>query len=471
VLIRQAEVANARSADVRIRGERITEMGTSLAPLGDETVLDADGGALLPGLHDHHLHLCALAASQVSLRCGPPEVRDAHALGRALAGALPPRAANPWIRGVGYHESVAGALDRDALDGWVSDRPVRIQHRSGALWMLNSEGVRRLGLEDGRDATGVERDTGGRPTGRLFRLDAWLRERLGASRPPELNATGARLAAFGVTGLTDATPGNGAEDLAHFVDAVASGALPQRLTVMGTPELPEPPPGAVSRGAVKRFLQDAALPDFDELASWIVAAHEAGRPVALHCVTRAELVLAAAVLESAGAGEGDRIEHASVAPPEVLELLRALPVTVVTQPNFIRERGDVYAKEVAGEDRAWLYRCRGFVDAAVPLGGGTDAPFGDPDPWLAMQAAVDRRTADGLELGPGESLTPERALGLFTTRAEAPGGAPRRVEVGAIADLCLLDRPWSQARERLSSECVTATLCSGRLIPRRGSDS
>ena len=62
----------------------------------------------------------------------------------------------------------------------------------------------------------------------------------------------------------------------------------------------------------------------------------------------------------------------------------------------------------------------GFLDAAIPLGAGTDAPFGDPDPWLAMQAAVDHRTRDGAALCPEESIDPERALALFTTTAAAP---------------------------------------------------
>ena len=57
-----------------------------------------------------------------------------------------------WIRGVGYFESVAGELDRARLDRLAPARPLRIQHRSGALWMLNSAAVDRLGLDrwDGR---------------------------------------------------------------------------------------------------------------------------------------------------------------------------------------------------------------------------------------------------------------------------------------------------------------------------------
>jgi predicted amidohydrolase YtcJ len=81
-----------------------------------------------------------------------------------------------------------------------------------------------------------------------------------------------------------------------------------------------------------------------------------------------------------------------------------------------------------------------------------------------MQAAVDRRTAAGATLGAGEALSPERALALFTTPAEAPGGAPRSIALGACADLCLLDRPWARARHALASAAVAATFRAGRLI-------
>jgi predicted amidohydrolase YtcJ len=277
---------------------------------------------------------------------------------------------------------------------------------------------------------------------------------------------GRQLAENGVTGATDATPGNAAAELGLFAEAVATGALPQRLVVMGSPSLPEPSDPRIERGAVKIVLAEHDLPAFDTLCDEIAQAHASARPVAVHCVTRAELVLAVGAFAAAGARAGDRIEHASIAPPDVVKLLADLPLTVVTQPNFVRERGDAYAVEVESGDRPWLYRCRGFDDAAVPLGGGTDAPFGEPDPWAAMRAAVDRRTAGGLRVCPAEALDPERALALFTTRADAPGAAPRRVEVGAPADLCLLDRPWSRARERLSRELVAATIRDGRLLYR-----
>jgi predicted amidohydrolase YtcJ len=461
VLIARAEIGGIAPLDARITDGRIAEIRRGLARRAGETQLDAGGGALLPGLHDHHLHLFALAAAEESLRCGPPAVRDADALAKALANA---GGRDAWIRGIGYHESVAGELDRERIDALVPDRPARIQHRSGALWVVNSAGVERLGLDRGADARGVERAPDGRATGRLYRLDAWLRERIESGGPPPVDGVSRRLAAFGVTGLTDATPTNGSGELEALVAAALRGELRQRIVVMGSAQLPEVTHPHVTRGAVKVLLDERDLPGFEELQETIADAHRRERPVAIHCVTRAELVLATAAFAAAGSRSGDRIEHAAVAPPDALPPLAELSLTVVTQPNFVRERGDAYLVDVDARDRPWLYRGRGFLEASVPLGGGTDAPFGEPDPWAAMRAAVDRNTDGGSALGPEEALTPERALALFTSPAAVPGDPPRPIEVGAAADLCLLDRPWSQARSELSSAHAAAAIRDGDLI-------
>jgi cytosine/adenosine deaminase-related metal-dependent hydrolase len=76
-LFRRAEVAG-RIVDVRVAGGVISEVGPGLRPAPAETVMDARGGALLPGLHDHHIHLLSLVRPS-----GPP----------ADLGPLLPRAA------------------------------------------------------------------------------------------------------------------------------------------------------------------------------------------------------------------------------------------------------------------------------------------------------------------------------------------------------------------------------------------
>jgi predicted amidohydrolase YtcJ len=205
----------------------------------------------------------------------------------------------------------------------------------------------------------------------------------------------------------------------------------------------------------------------DDLIDTVRAAHSAKRPVAFHCVARTELVLACAALQAAGSSAADRIEHAAVVPPDTVALLADVGATVVTQPNFIFERGDEYLTDVEARERPWLYRLAGLLDAGIPVGAGTDAPYGDPDPWVAMRTAVSRTTRSGRTIGPEERVTPEHALRLFTSAPQAPGKAARTITVGSPADLCLLERNWRDARERLSSDDVRATIRAGRCIWRR----
>ena len=148
MLIRQATLLDGTTTDIRV-GAQIEEMGYGLVAGPGEGVLYAGRGAVLPGLHDHHVHLRSAASALNSFLVGPPGVSTEAELTRLLSNATP--GADGWIRAVGYHDSVAGELDRGALDAMVSNIPVRIQHRSGALWILNSEALGRVGLPDHPD--------------------------------------------------------------------------------------------------------------------------------------------------------------------------------------------------------------------------------------------------------------------------------------------------------------------------------
>ena len=110
-----------------------------------------------------------------------------------------------------------------------------------------------------------------------------------------------------------------------------------------------------------------------------------------------------------------------------------------------------------------LYRLRAFLDAKIPMAAGSDAPFGGFDPWASMAAAVSRITQRGVRICESEALTPEEALDLYL-RAPDALDQRRRVAVGTAADLCLLDRPWTEARKALSSAYVRTTFIDGRLL-------
>jgi predicted amidohydrolase YtcJ len=228
----------------------------------------------------------------------------------------------------------------------------------------------------------------------------------------------------------------------------------------------EPIPEGVEGGPVKVVLADPDLPSLDEVVEWFAAAHRAGRGVAVHCVTRVALVLALAAWDATGAGPVDRIEHAAVVPPELVDPIRRHGLTVVTQPGFVAERGDRYLVDVDQYDRPYLYPCGSLSESGVPVGGSTDAPFGRADPWAAMRAAVRRRTANGAILGAAERVSPARALGLFLGSPDRPGGPLRTVAIGQPADLVLLDGDLAAILEDLDHGHVVATIRAGRVVHR-----
>ncbi|RLV50276.1 amidohydrolase [Nocardioides mangrovicus] len=388
--------------DARVLDAAVVEAGR-LQPRAGEEVLDGRGGALIRGLHDHHLHLYALAADRGSVDCSSGLA--------ALTGARP--GSDGWVRGVRARESV----DRAVLDALVPDRPVRVQHRGGSLWMLNSAALARVRLDGSDD---VERDEDGAPSGRLWRYDARLRAAL-PTTPPDLGPVLAELTSYGITSVTDATPGLDAGVVSHLA------GLDLPVAALGDPAGAAP---------WKLLLRDHDLVSFDDLLETV--RRRRPRPVAVHCVTRESLLLTLAVLDEVGRVPGDRIEHGAVVPDPAA--LRGL--VVVTQPAFVTTRGEDYRRDVEPDDLPHLYRYRSLLDAGVPVLPSSDAPYGPVDPWVVMRAARDR------VLG-----RPERVDAATVLRGYQHGGS----------GLVLLRTGLSEALDALDSAVVRASWS----VPRR----
>ena len=403
----------------------------------------------------------SLAASLDSIQCGPPAVQTEQALASLLRDKNGGEA--NWLRGIGYHQSVAGDIDKHWLDQHIPDRPARIQHRGGRLWVLNTAALQTLNICDDGSPAGLEHNQG-EATGRLYEEDLWLRNRLRSTAPNLKNAS-TLLAQYGVTGITDTTPSNGTDAWTYFQQSQKKGELKQRVRMMGSADLLNCiETDLLTRGERKIHLLESQLPDLDSLCREIESAHRTDRRIGIHCVTLTELVFALHALEMTGTLAGDRIEHASVCPDEQLQLIQRLGLRIVTQPHFIGERGDQYLRDVETADQPWLYRTAGFLKQGVPLASGSDAPFGGANPWQSMQAAVQRKTPSGEIMGETEVLSPEQALELFLSPPDSPGLNKRCVSVGAIADLCLLTEPWEKVRNELGNCKVRCTWRDGKLI-------
>ena len=417
-----------RRLDVRCRMGDVSAIAEHLGSVADERVLDARGGALIPSLRDDHVHLLALAARKRSVNCGPPEITDSS----QLKNKLRLEEGTGWIRGTGYHESIAGDLTASLVDQWVEGRPVRIQHRSGRVWYFNSLGAKEMGLPPDSQ-------------GQLYRKDEAVFTRLTVehSLTEELHEVSREMTSCGVTHVTDATPSNGDETLAFL-----QNHCPEiRVRAMGGPEL--------SDGHRKMILDDYRLPDFQEFCDLIAESHSVQRPVAIHCVSKVEVVFAVSALNEVGSVVDDRLEHATELSSDVMQMVEALRLHVVPNPNFLYARGDQYIRDNEPEVLDSLFPIRSMLARGISCTIGTDAPFGDADPWCAIKAATDRRTRGGAVIGSHEAIEPEDALALFTDGEE--------IKVGSRANLVCLDKPWSEARSRLTSSDVLATILEGHL--------
>ncbi|MFV0315418.1 MAG: amidohydrolase family protein [Microthrixaceae bacterium] len=484
----------------------ITAAGERLVAEPGEDVLDARGGVLMPGLHDHHIHLRAAgaAADSIDMRdlAGTTELAAALSAAASTAASTNPEsrrlpaAGQPsggdrggdsevgrrnsgedqgeWVRVVGYHDHGAPLLDRKTLDEISPPGvPVRVQHRGGALWILNSAALDRLddldlaggtlahgtlarGTLAGAGLAGVDLEQG-----HLWRRDDLLRG-ITTADPESLAHLARRATQLGITGFTDATPNGGPDDAAALARDLRTARVKQRLHLMAPVGATEP--AAASLGPVKVLLDDDALPALNDLAATITSAHQAGRPVAIHCVTRLQLVFTLAAFDGAGSRPGDRIEHGSIIPPELIAHLRQLRLTVVSQPHFVAERGDDYLVEVDPDDITSLYRLRSLVDAGVPVAAGTDAPFGRPDPWASIAAAVQRRTPSGAVVGSTEALGVDAAIDLYLGSPDDPANV-REIRVGMPADLCLLAISGTELAELLREASTLTALPSDTGLP------
>jgi predicted amidohydrolase YtcJ len=432
--------------------------------------IDCGGATVLPGLVDPHLHLLALATRAAHLDCAPfRSVADLLAAVRRRADAT---ARGEWVRGDGLDEVTLGRLPSAAeLDAASSHAPVRLRHRSRHASVLSGRALALLAPR-----RGIERDAAG-ATGLVHGEERAIGRTVGplpaALVADGLAAAAAELAAVGLTTVADATP-RAWQALAPLRHAVDTGRVPLRVFTMRPPGARAWPRATRLRpGPVKVMVEEGPgglRPTPAGLARRIALAATGGA-VAVHCLSASTLVAAldgfAALPRCQRARAPHRLEHVAECPPPLVRRIAALGLTVVTNPAFVRVRGDVYRGETHAGIWGWLYRARSLAAAGVALAAGSDAPIGPASPWVGMAAARSRRTPSGVVLGPRERLDVGAALALVTRGAAAALGARElgRLRAGGPADLVVVEPdPLRAPPDEVAAARVRLTMIDGEVV-------
>jgi predicted amidohydrolase YtcJ len=285
---------------------------------------------------------------------------------------------------------------------------------------------------------------------------------------------------WGVTTVQDASVTNGAAEWMLWNRMAAAGDLQLRLFMMvggdHVQDIPlfERAGHRLRVGPVKIMVTEAGI-SAEDLRASITAAHDAGRSVALHAVSEAEVALAVAALQAvpawASKTEPDRIEHAASLPDPLLWDIAGVGATVVGQPALIYTRGDRYRLEHPRHQWPWLHRAAGIINAGVHYAGSSDAPLTDPAPALGFYAARRRRTRNGRLLSQREALSPEQAVAAFTGEPARAVGVDHelgQLRPGFLADVVIVDPDLVAAStDTPGPREVRATIFEGRVVWRR----
>jgi predicted amidohydrolase YtcJ len=175
---------------------------------------------------------------------------------------------------------------------------------------------------------------------------------------------------------------------------------------------------------------------------------------------------AAALGNRASSDHRFRIEHAQNPHPADIPRFRALGVIASMQPSHATSDMRWAEARVGPERVKTAYAWRQFLRAGVRVAFGSDFPVEPENPLLGIYAAVTRQDADGLPGGgflPGERLTREEALRLFTIEAAHASFEEKErgsLEAGKLADFVVWSRDIvaCEARELLDAHAVLVVI-------------
>jgi len=506
VLTRGSDILYAGS----VEGARALARSHGLEP----TAIDLDGRTLLPGFIDGHMH--PLPMIFFAMACNLDDAGGLDVVRQRLEAHCKVIDPGEWLFAVQFENNKLAAdedLTRRELSEWFPDLPVLIYARDGHCVIINDAALALLPAEEeigGVEGGSIGRFDDGSLDGRFYekaigipmaKLPSPSAERMTKA----MNGLFASLTRAGITSLgvmlqsDEEGPGGAASQHETQVVEAIRGQIPQSLysivigkTLEGLERLIDgamnDPANATTTRAFKIFADGTfgsctacmtepyadrtcshgyMTLDEDEIYARMKRAHCAGYQVCIHavgdrgienCVRLFERLLEDHPRED----HRHRIEHASIADPELVERIARAGLHICAQPLFIRSERSWLPKRL-GETRAGrAYPFRDYIDAGINVAFSSDAPIEDADVIAGLDFAVNR---GGFH--PEQGVTMREAIEAYTVNAarlQFEEDVKGSIEVGKLADLVVLDRdPFDIAPQDIGQARICATFIRGEL--------
>lgn len=197
-----------------------------------------------------------------------------------------------------------------------------------------------------------------------------------------------------------------------------------------------------------------------------------GWRVSTHAVGDAAIDQVLAAYEEANAektivGRRWTIEHGFVPRPNQFPRMKKLEVAISAQ-HHLYLAGPSLVKMWGPQRAAWVTPVRAYLDAGIPVSGGTDASVVPYRPLWVFYHFVTRDTISGGVLGSDQRITRQEALKLLTinnawlTFEEKTKGS---IEPGKVADLVVLPEDIMTAEpKRIEAMQVLLTMVGGTIV-------
>lgn len=520
-----ADAAGTWAAAMTVEDGRFAAVGSSeaaraAAPPGTQ-VVDLGGRTAVPGLIDAHNHFLQTSYSLTWVDARYPGVGSVADLVQVIARAAASQPAGRWIQafGLDHAKFPDGPPTRADLDRATTDHPVLVRHVSGHHALVNSPAISQRVGEDAADPQGGQllRDGDGRLNG--WCLDAAMQlivpvavdvghhgpnihfaaalEDLVGALP---NGSHEYLAA-GITAVCDAQVTQ--RELTAYREARRRGELGIRVTCMplshqldaflatglagrfGDDRLAIGPMKFYADGALSGntacfrtpYGANHELPgllyhDPAELTSLVGRAQADGWQVGIHAQGDRAIEMSLDAIEGGARGNDGRhrIEHAGY-PDDQLPRIARLGVFPISQPGYLYDFGDTFLRTL-GERAHGLLPLRAELSLGIPVVLSSDSFVTTFRPLHHIAAAVNRRTAAGQPIGPGQALTVEEAIRGYTINAARSFFADDRlgsIEPGKLADFTVFaSDPFTAPPEDLAATGIWMTVLGGEAAYQAG---
>ena len=512
---------------IAIQGAKIVAVGgdttiEKMRGMGTK-VINAGGRLVLPGFTDCHIHFLdgSLSLGRVNLE-GAKDAADIQKRLREYASEHP---GDDWILGRGWNYAMFGpeALPhKKYLDEIFPKRPVFLEGYDGHTYWANSKALALAGITretlDPQNGSIVRDAQTGEATGALKEEAQSLVAKVipQPTRADKLLALRAGMKWANENGLTRVhSAGQDFEALDLFDEMRHRGDLSLRMYIayfLNPPQLQRKDLEAIEAarkkfhdewidaGAVK-FMVDGVVEShtatmlepysddptlkgkpFWEPANYNSAVAELdkrGLQLFTHAIGDYAVRMTLDGYEKAQGQDHKtdrrpRVEHIETVAASDIPRFGKLGVIASMQPLHSypdSDTLDVWARNTGPDraSRAWAWKS--ISDAGGHLAFGSDWPVVTLNPWVGIQTAVTRQTAEGTPAGgfvPEQRLSVEQAVDAYTLGAAFAGRREKTegsLDVGKLADLIIISQNIFDINpHKIGATKVVTTIVGGRLV-------